>query len=150
MLTYHLKRLSFVILIKWSPPHHPHPNAHHRIPPPPTPLKIISYCFYYILANHYILIFYHLYFYVCGISNLNRLIIFVRWYSLSIYTNDLSNLKVKRAILELWCKVQVYHAKLNLLFCLLSGHRHVETRVCYHWGHGTLKCRSKEGSSYCC
>ena len=57
------------------------------------------------------------YFYSCGgeISTLNMMMILMNWSISSwyIYTNDLYNLtKENRAIIEIWCKIQVFHATL--------------------------------------
>ena len=74
---------------------------------PPPQLTIILYCFYLKNSNHYIS-FLIIYFYGSGrIPTLDRFVVFMKWYSLSIYTEYLSKLKEKRAPLKLWCKVQV-------------------------------------------
>ena len=83
-----------------------------------------------------------------GIPTLNMLMIFMEGYSSCwyIYTKYVSNLKTeKRAIFELWCKVQVCHATLCLLICLFYRHWPLYTRVHRHRGTHRTKQRISNG-----
>ena len=80
------------------------------------------------------LIYLYLYFYGGGqIPTPDRLMIITKRYSWSIYNKYFSNMIDMRSIIDLWCKVQVCHAALRLLICLLPGNCTEDTGLCWTW-----------------
>ena len=113
-------------IFKFVPPSLPH------FPPPYLlPLPYWKPAFYFILyqGKLFFVIFFIIllriirsHFFIFDFSGsdeiptLDRLMIFMNWYSQSIHTKDVSTFTTERCdILELWCEVQVYHATLHLL-----------------------------------